>query len=220
MKKMLCIAVLCAFAASPAMADLFGFSYDILQTSYDGAGNFSAGVVPGLTLGSVTRLEDPTGKVIFFAFGAPGNNADFQIDMTISNVDVTPGYADGSGTFLITDVEGNTLSGNLSGTWTKENPENPIPSFRGALSGVTFTDVPIVDNMLKGDLGNISMAFSKTPPWEGLIVELTASGLWFDGTWSNVTGGGVVAGIVPVPGAVLLGLLGFGFAGMKLRRFV
>lgn len=217
-KKILVMVVFCAFAASQATADLFNFSYDVLQTSYDDAGNFSAGVIPGLTVGTVTRLQDPLEKVVFTAFGSPESLADFQINMTVSNIDTTPGYADSSGTFLLMDKEGNVLSGNIDGTWTNANPASPIPSFRGALSEILFTDVGIIDNTLKGDWGEMSMEFSTAGPWEGLLIQLTTSGLWFDMTWQDVNGGGVNASVVPVPGTALLALLGLGTAGMRLRR--
>lgn len=60
--------------------------------------------------------------------------------------------------------------------------------------------------------------------WEGAIFELTTSGGWFtksNGSLRsfNVTGGSIDDGVVPVPAAFLLGVLGMGAAGVKLRKF-
>lgn len=210
--RMLALAFVVCMTATPAMADLFSFTYDALQTSYNtGTTIFSADEVENLSPGSVTRLVAPTGTAQFDTLWA--GPADFALSMLITNIAGGGTTADGSGSFTLTDVDSDTISGNLVGTW---EPQNGVLRFQGNLSNVVYTGD---DTTFNGDLGSLSMVFGAPSPWNGAIIELTTSGLSFNTGWSNVQGGGVTATVVPVPAAVLLGVLGLGVVGWKLRRF-
>ena len=123
----------------------------------------------------------------------------------------------------LTDLIGDTITGNVAGTWALTGPVgNKTPSFVGTLSNVQWNNESL-DNDFDGDSSSVSMVFpTAPPPWKGGITELTASGAtWFGlGDWIHpVTGGNVNATVVPVPGAILLGMLGLSVAGIKLRKF-
>jgi hypothetical protein len=65
----------------------------------------------------------------------------------------------------------------------------------------------------------VNMGFTAPLPWQGSIVQLTTGAVgWFDHDFSDSTGS-IDAIVVPVPGAILLGLLGLGVAGIKMRKF-
>lgn len=213
---------LVAFAASPAMADLFNFNYNILQSSYTGGptGTFSATVKDGRTLGSVTAFDVAPQELATFNndWAAGPENATFTMDISnIANGAVST--ADGDGGFLLYDKTGDWLEGHIDGVWTYlSGVPGAVPTFAGVISNVTFQDGGGADDgQFDGDVGFVTMDFAN-PPWEGMLIEMTTSGLWFNGSWTNMEGGGVIANVVPLPGAVLLGMLGLAAAGRKLRK--
>jgi hypothetical protein len=129
-----------------------------------------------------------------------------------------PFRADGAGEFTLTDVDGDTITGDVAGTWIMAG----VPVFVGNLSNVNWSQDIESDDLFNGDGGaSVSMSFGGGP-WSGILTQLTASGAaWFEpGDWGGtVTGGSIDALVVPVPAAVLLGILGLGVAGTKLRKF-
>jgi hypothetical protein len=213
------LAVLC-MAATPALAEHFGFSYSNLRTTFDGVDSFvtTPAAFPLLTVGSVYRNQPPAGTAITMLNSLIGPDA-FLISMTIS--DITATTAVGSGSFAIKDIHGDTIGGDLSGTWVKA-PQVGAGVFTGSMTNVTFTSV--VDTNFDGNLfGSVSMLFSDPGPWSGVLVQLTAPSGWFTDQFGavkafDVTGGSIDA-VLPVPGALLLGMLGLGAAGVKLRKF-
>jgi hypothetical protein len=215
MKKKL-ILVLCVSlfsGATPAMATMFDFHFGSLGSSYDGAGAFTASVQPTLTSGSVTRLASPTGVANFLAgqWAAGGN---FSVAMTLSNI--TASSADATGSFAITDTNGDVISGNLTGTWSSLGGTSNY--FAGTLGPVSFADNS-TDGNFDGHSGSASMSFLQPAPWRGTLIMLSTTTTWFaDGAYTSRSGS-ADASVVPVPGAVLLGILGLGAVGVKLRKF-
>jgi len=206
----ICLAALC-LGAAPAMADLFGFSYSNPRTTFDGASLFTAQDA-ATTTGDVYRNIAPAGTASFDSGSWGTGSEDFLIQMTLSSI--TGSTADGSGTFTLTDVEGDTISGNLAGQWVLFVGS---PIFSGSLSNVTYTSV--VDNTFDGHSGSgASMIFSAPQPWNGTLVEITTRGTWFQSGSYDAQGGSIDATVVPVPGAVLLGMLGLSVAGIRLRK--
>jgi hypothetical protein len=210
--------------ASPTKADSFSFTYGALQTWYDtGSGIFTADVVDGLSAGSVTRIEPPTGSAIFdTAWGGPEH---FALSMSISNIGGGGMTADGSGSFTLTDVDSDTISGNLIGSW---QPQGNTLRFNGDLSNVVYTPSSADETLFNGDSGSASMAFGSPSPWSGAIIELTASGLSFNTGWGDSTPNDGVGGVlgagatavvttIPVPAALLLGTIGIGLVGWMRR---
>ena len=222
------LAALC-LNASPAMANLCSFTYDSLQTWYStGANTFTADVVDGVSPGSVTRIAGVPSTASFDTIWDAGANH-FGLSMLISNVGVGGTSANGSGLFTLRDVDNDTITGNLIGQW---HLQGSTLRFNGDLSNVAYTPDTLGETLFNGDYGtSASMVFGGAPsPWSGAIIELTADGVRFGKSWGDSTlgenlggvlGGGVTATIeaVPVPAALLLGLLGLGAAGVKLRRY-
>ncbi len=209
MKRLVFIALICMLMGPAALADLFSFTVSSAQTTFDGANAFGTSL-SNLSNVILTR-EVPVTATTFLT---PGTTGSFTLTMQLANIDNLNFTADATGSFTLIDTAGNTLTGSLTGTWSR--PGN-WDAFEGTLSGVTFGP----GANFVGDTGPVSMVFPTAQPWPGSIIELTAVAPWFgDGVKFDQGGGLVAATIIPAPVAVLLGLLGLGTAGLKLRRFV
>lgn len=221
-------------AATSAMAEHFGFSYSNLHTVFDGVDSFST-TDQASTTGSLYRNQPPAGTAEFFtdttvnALSVFGVSLDkwavgpqsFLISMTIS--DITATSAVGSGSFSLTDIDGDAIGGVLNGTWVKAPLLNSAV-FTGSMTNVNYTPAVAGNDAFDGHVGSVSMAFSDTNfgPWGGVLVQLTAPSGWFtdqfgDAQAFDVTGGSIDA-VLPVPGAVLLGMLGLSAAAIRLRK--
>jgi hypothetical protein len=203
------------------MADLFHFSVHRLDMTYS-SGTFSASLDRDFGGMALTRDVPAISTAVF----GPTTSGNFNISTNIDNftgmgTPLNPYRADGAGDFTLIDIDGDTITGDVAGTWIMYD----VPIFAGNLSNVEWSqnDVGESDDLFDGDAGTeASMLFSAPQPWSGTLIELTASGAaWFeDGDWSGtVTGGSVDALVVSVPAAVLLSVLGLGVAGIKLRKY-
>ncbi len=207
------------------MADLFHWSVHNLDLSYDGAYyNATASVYTEGGQILFTRDQPTTGTVSAF----PGYDlANFEItDMLITPLDAA--HASGAGTFTLTDETGDTITGDVTGIWTKTGSG---PQFAGLLGHVYWNNENSDDTFDGYELvglnyvpASVSMEFWSSQPWGGSLVQVTSSTTpWFasDRAWreSITAAGSVDAHVVPVPAAALLGFLGLGAAGLKLRRF-
>jgi hypothetical protein len=179
-------AVLC-LSAAPAMAGLFDLNFWNTEWS---SSTGEANVIPDTTRGYVNQLEEPSSLASFNA-GLWSLGGGFSLSMNQSS-----GNADG--TFETTDIDSDTISGELEGTWRSTN------SFAGTLSNVVFTDND-TDGNFDGHLGtSVSMSFAQPSSWTGTLLELSTTGTWFgDGLDYKTNGGGVDATVntepVPVP---------------------
>jgi len=224
MKTRLAILLLgvCA-TATPAMAGLFDFDYDDPGSAYYYAtGEFYMGadtLTPSLTSGSVSSQVAPeVANFINTMWGAGGDLSNFWMAMTITNI--TASTADGAGTFTIIDFNGDTITGNLEGDWSPSGPSN---SFVGTLSNVMWNNES-GDNTFQGHISSVSMSLFPPDTWSGAINLLSTprTPIWFDDSLDyHAKSGSVDASVVstPMPAAVILGMLGLGVAGWKLRRF-
>ncbi len=218
--RLLVLVLAVCMIATPAMANLFDFHFGSLTSTYTySSGTFNVSVNPTLTSGSVTRLEAPIGVMQFLAdtpghsyWGIEGGN--FSLSMMINNIGAST--ADGAGSFTITDTGGDTITGNLAGTWADLGVSN---FFAGTLSNVNF--ISVSDGNFDGHLSSsVLMSFTSLPPWYGTLIELSTTGTWFgDGFDYTTNSGSVDASVVPVPAAVILGILGLGVVGIKLRKY-
>lgn len=209
--KYIVLAVALCVIATPARASMFDFHFGSLDSSFDGSSAFSTSTNPTLTSGSVTRQRVPQAVANFLA-GQWGLGGNLGLSMTITNI--TASSAVGSGSFAITDINGDIISGQLSGTWSRVNVSNV---FSGMLSNVSFADNS-GDGNFDGHLGSASMSFPQPIPWHGSLIQLSTTGTWFSQGAYSTTSGSVDASVVPVPGAVLLGMIGLTIAGVKLRK--
>jgi hypothetical protein len=215
--RLLILGLALCMIAAPARADLFGFHLGNLQFTWDGVSTFTSQDWAS-TAGTLYRNTAPAGTAEFEAGSWGAGLEDFMVSMTISSL--TGVSAVGTGTWWLKDIDGDTLGGNISGNWANFGGN---AMFLGVLGNVTY--VP-ANNTFDGHDGDaVSLVFGGAgQPWSGWVTELTVQGAWFVsgqayGTTPLVQGGSVDAGVVPVPAAVLLGLLGLGAAGLKLRRF-
>jgi len=223
MKRFVMALIICVFVASPAMADLFTWGITAAESWYDGT-TFTSDEVAGTSYLTVTNLQG--GGSAFLDSTWPVGAEDFALSMLISNVGAGGTSADGVGTFTLTDVDSDLISGNLSGTWALTG--NAL-NFNGVLSSVAYTPVGGGNNTaFDGDFGTSASMLLPGAPWPGTIIHLVLSGLTFNNTWGDgtpadeaggVVDGGVTAVITPVPAAVILGMLGLAVAGWKLRKY-
>jgi hypothetical protein len=228
--KLLIVAIAVCMIATPVKADLFGFHLGNLSFDYDGATSVTTMDIAGQTTGSLYRNIAPTSTAEFNAGSWGTGSEDLLISMTLSNI-VAPtatsfGTADGTGSISFVDVDGTTIAGTVAGIWVNGyiNPAtNAVvfinPTFYGNLT--TVTSVP-VGATFDGHTGSVDMSFNGAPqPWLGSIVQLTATTSWFTPGIDTVPslGGSIDVSVVPVPAALVLGVLGMGVAGLKLRKF-
>jgi hypothetical protein len=199
------------------MADLFHFSVHRLDMTYS-SGTFSASLDRDFGGMALTRDVPAISTAVF----GPTTLGNFNISTNIDNftgmgTPLNPYRADGVGEFTLTDTDGDTITGNVAGTWIMYG----VPIFAGNLSNVYWNNENNDDTFDGDNYPGVSMSFGASPPWSGTLVELTSSGAaWFkDGDWSD-TGGSVDALVIPVPAAVLLSVLGLGVSGIKLRKYV
>lgn len=207
---------LIAFAGLAASAT-FANAQTILTfgfTDVDGSFRVSDGVFEGRsvadTSGDVSRLAAPGGTASFNP-GFAGGTADFSFDIDVMLTGV--GTADGVGSFTIVDAQGESLVGDIDGTF---NQLGSFIVFQGLLSGVQFNDVS-GDGTFDGPSGgSFGTDLPGTPPFEGAFVELFISrGNFFDRDFSGVSTQ-VIGEIVPAPAS--LALLGLGGLAAARRR--
>jgi hypothetical protein len=215
----ICVVTLCV-TVTPAMA-MFDFGLGSVNSTYNsGAGVLTVTPLPQPipTLAVVTRLDiPPVGQAKLYGPGVGGLGGDFLLQMSITSIhtnsDPAKDSADGSGTFALTDIAGGVLQGNTLGKWSRVGPAN---IFAGTLSQVTWTG----GAAFIGNSGSVSMSFPGLPqPWIGIMMELSTTDHWFGAGDYTTPSGSVDASVVPVPAAVLLGFLGLGTAGLKLRKY-
>jgi hypothetical protein len=206
--------------ATPAMAAMIGVSVHGPRTTYDGVNLFEA------FWGSTTEmLISREGDSNIYHQTTMG----FDLDLTISNIDNDEMTADGAGTVTLTESNGyfDYITGLVTGEWERVGSTNV---FVGEMSAVYYVDMGPQDTTWNADDGNMSMVFTSPMPWTGTLVELTSEASWFgDAATSGSTPyltfdvddgtGSVDITIVPLPAAVILGILGMSVAGIKLRKY-
>lgn len=204
------------FAMSANATVIATFNYTDLDGSYDhGAGKFSAVAQDSgafQSAGDVTRLLAPGGTAQF----EPGfiNTVGGNFTITISVFNIVGLTADGAGSFEITDIDGDKITGDINGNWL--SPGAGIVFFNGLLSNVQFTAGG--DGDFKGsgpgsfDITDLAGIYS------GALVQLftRVGGGFFNSSFSGVSA--LVSGdIVPAPGTLALLGLG-GLAAIRRRR--
>jgi hypothetical protein len=217
-----------SLAVAPAanaggLINLFSFGFTDLDGDFVRAGGntgtFTA-VADNNTSGDVTRIA---GGAITANYnqGFPRPPANYVTSMGLTNI--TANMADATGSFAITDADGDTITGDIAGQWFRvQNPFGPDSAqFIGVLTNVNLNDNGALDGSFDGPSGGSwSMDFSsiQLPPYLGFIVQLTQPS-WFTSAFSDqFTNIDAQVVAVPVPGAVVLGALGLGLVGWMKRR--
>ncbi|USN99762.1 MAG: hypothetical protein H6810_03635 [Phycisphaeraceae bacterium] len=223
MQNRLIFAAGVAALGSIASADvaISTFTFSDLNSEYftqDGVTGYFTARAGGDTSGDVTRVNMPVAQTAEYSPAFANDDAslaDVVFEMSVSNI--TALSADASGSFTITDVDGDTIGGNLDGTWLRATAGAPILFFNGTLTGVAFTASG--DGMFEGTDG---AGFEFTPfllgnLFSGGVVQVsfgldTFFNQSFAGFNSQFSGT-----IVPTPGAAAL-LLGAGGVYIRRRR--
>ena len=191
---------------------LFTFGYTDLHGAFDGASTWSMQTTEE-TAGDVTRGVPPRATADFDA-GFAGGVADFTLDMTITSVGANSAH--GKGTFVITDADGDVITGNFSGDWIRLDSNDS--AFAGLITS-SFVH-PTGNGTFDGTHGgSVSMDFSAfgAAPFNGSIVVLEAAG-WFNGGAFADLNSLVQGTVVPAPGAALAAFMGLGMVGWAARR--
>ncbi len=219
MRYVLALAMVAGAAATTAHADaLATFSYDDLAGTYVGGvggGSFSAVAVDTLALqsqGGASRLVPSEGDAVFqpgFVSGA--DLADFSVTLSVGAIDINGNRA-GAGSFIATDADGDTITGNATGTWRLLGN---FLAFSGSLSNVMLNGTTF--NGTDASSTNWDMDLPGDAPYDGAIVNLVFGASDFFNTSFADRATGLTAQIIPAPGALALLGLG-GLVGGRRRR--
>ncbi len=220
MRKIVFIAVACAFMSAPALADL--------NVTVPGTSSvYFAGqttTVPLTGTGPWSYFEIDRADALTLPASVDITGLGNTISITASGLwDHTPFYLtagsgpEGKASFFATDsayddlgislMQGAPVNMLLGVFLTDAAPSGPAPV------GLTYGDVMTSPQL--------QQTFAIGDTLEDIIVPTSATRLFFGLNngyeWTN-NSGSVDVTVVPVPGALLLGMLGLSVAGVKLRK--
>lgn len=164
------------------------------------------------TGGDVTRNAAPGGTATFdTGFLGLGTMANVVVDLSVTITGANE--ATGSGTLTVTDVDGDTLTADISGMW--QSPGFGVVFFSGLMNNVFFNDNGAADGTFNGTSGAFDMDLPGSAPYIGAFSQLYIrfGAGFFTGNFANQTVS-VDGQIVPAPGALALA----GVAGLIARR--
>jgi hypothetical protein len=213
MSKFITAAALIAIAGAAQADVIASFSFENLESSYDLGAQTLSTTSKGSSTGSVSRFIDPAGDADFGA-----GSADFALTLQVSNI--AGNAADGLGTLLIRDLNGDSITADIHGTFSYVPifGSTGIIFFNGVIGDLVFNDIS-GDGEFNGQTMSFSSDFSGTGlnAFSGAIqrLEINSMGFFTNG-WSNLLAE-VDGQIVPTPG--VLGLLAAsGLVGIRRRR--
>lgn len=223
------LAVAAGALTSAANADvILTMTYDDLGGSYVASsantGTFSAVAVnngpAGLqSAGEVSRTDSNPGSASFeVGFVTGGSLANFSITCSFLRDGGFPNLlGSGLGSFTATDADGDTVSGDVTGTWIFDAVNNFI-YLNAGLSNVVVTDNGSPDDSFNGSqLGSWQMSGLGNSPFEGALTQITfGAGNFFESDFRNAPTG-LTAQILPAPGSLALLGLGGLIAGRRRR---
>ena len=214
MKRLILIAVVCAFISVPALADLTPIGTpsasepqlllgtDPILAHLYGAGNFQ-------------RIDDDFDQLWINLNG--GATAEGKWAGATETFGYLPGSSGGTFVPLFTAIP-NATNGYLDGSPSGVTPDHTeLPIFRLALSAVNFG---VRSSQESDNAGNDNMVTWKIiggPSTGHYVVGWEAEALG-DADYQDLVVEISNAAPVPVPGAVVLGILGLGAVGVKLRK--
>lgn len=203
----LLVGLTCALPLAEGQA-IFTFGYTDLDGAFDGGSTWTMNASQD-TSGDVTRHE-PNVQTADFDSDFTSSGADFSLSMSLSDLDMRS--ATGTGTFTITDIDGDTITGEMTGTWIRITPRET--AFTGVIQNAYLNG----ESFDGSSGGSVDLDVGQLEPLNGALVVLHASG-WFDrGAFTDRTS--LIQGnLLPVPGAALLALIGVGTVGIIRRRW-
>jgi len=235
MKRILLVAVLCVCTMTPAFADLY-LTYDSSAASLVYTVATKTLVVTN-TAGSVfqVRKEDTGLGTIVDNTQIVGTGFSLALNLNLVDLAGANNWS-ATGTLTFTDTGASNVVEATVTTSSITMPSN-ILMIQANLSNLGINDRILVgadpwvfngQSEIPGEgTEGIANQITMYNPgsYDGgnlLTLKFSAPGSNLDtlfGTNRNLAGGEVKGQVVPVPAAVLLGLLGLGAAGIKLRRF-
>lgn len=209
-----------AGAAQADLAATFGFT-DMGANWNAGSSSLTVGASETgnlSTSGDVTNYlggGSPLTALFNSGFADGLTAADSLFSMDLSNITATG--ADAVGTFQITDINGDTLSGSYTGTWTNQFG---FGFFDGHIAAASYNDIESGNNVFEGNAG-VGFAVP-TDALEGGLSMLLQMPEWFDSNNGNFNArttqlDGILVNTVPAPGALALAGLGGIVAGRRRR---
>lgn len=195
------------------------FNYTDLNGSYSTANSTFTAVAsntPALqSSGNVSRLLDnPSSTAVFNAGFEGGSAANAQINISVFNIMGT--LAQGAGSIVLTDTDGDTISMGLSGFWVRQSGGRTF--FNGNITNAVFGFAPGSDNVFTGQTGSFNMNFAAQQPLTGALIQLfVRSGVGFFAQDFTGQSTQVAGQLVPTPAAAALMGLG-GLAAARRRR--
>jgi hypothetical protein len=220
MKKMISIAVVCVFVAGPALADFTPINpAPAPETHLLGAGGILDQIYG---LGNLQRIDD---------FGAfPNDQLWVNLDggataqAKFAHATMQFGYipGDSGGVFVpmftATHPPDGWIDSTLIPSVQMADDASTVPIFRWAInSSFGLKSSQQSDNPSNQD-NMVTWLITGGPSAGNYVLAWEVEGLG-DADYNDLVVEVSLAAPVPVPGAALLGMLGLGAAGMKLRRF-
>jgi uncharacterized protein (TIGR03382 family) len=210
--------------AGAANADvIMTLTYDDLGGTYAASsatsGMFNARAVSTnrlRTQGNVSRVDPDETALFDTGFLNLGSNpSNFEVNISVLKASAGATTATGGGSFVATDVDGDTITGDLEGNWIQIAPG--FIAFNGTISGVRLNDNgEVLDGTFNGNAGtSMNMDLPGEAPYMGALVSLVFGRTdFFTRTFETPQATGLTAQIIPSPGAIALA----GAGGLVLRR--
>ena len=211
----LVLALVGALALSPMVAEagpILTFGFTDLDTNYDVVSGVYTAVSDNNTDGEVSRIVVAPGTATYNADFA-GGIAAVDFALIISNVTATS--ADGIGALSIWDVDGDSITAEIEGTWARMAG---FGFFTGTVSNLYLNELG--DGLFEGPTGgDFSMDFDAyvQEPYSGMMQFLGLTGGWFDASYEHLNIG-TQASILPEPATCLLLGVGVVAMGRRARR--
>jgi hypothetical protein len=224
-KTFIAAAAVASFAGGAlAQQNQLTFSYSDLSAGFNNASRqFSAVAVsagPLQTGGDVSRVDSSPGSANFASgFRSAPTAADITVLMNIGTVFQPDLFGRntvaGSGTFTITDIDSDTISGTILGIWTDLG--NGFDSFQGLIQTASLIPIGAGDNArFNGVSGQFDYLGLPMSGLTGAFVQLElTNSIFFNGDFNGVSS--QTSGIL-VPGPSSLALLGLGGLLAARRR--
>lgn len=204
-------------AATADVSNVISFAFSDLNGSLSGT-SFTAVADTDtngqMTGGDVSRIDTNAGTADFSSgFSSDSAEADVQISLSVDNL--VSGLADGSGSFSITDDDGDVFSGDLvNGLW---RVRGSFVIFDADVANVSFEDNGDQDGTFDGSAGSFTISDLVSLTLDGALSLLfrQTGGLTQDFSGTSTQADGL---LLPNPGTLVLAGAGGLLVGLRRRR--